>query len=946
MTTKLRNPHYLPEVSVKVTLLNFMITIGGLEDQLLGIVVLKEKPELQEEKTKLVLQGAENARQLKEIEDQIIEILSSSEGNILEDETAIDVISSSKVLSNDIAAKQEVAEKTEKMIDEARAGYTPIAKHASALFFCISELCNIEPMYQYSLSWFIALFEESLKNAEKSDDLNRRLEALRVHFTYSLYVMICRSLFEKDKLLFAFNLAVSLLDRIEGRINADELRFFLTGGTLAGETPENKLEWLPEMSWNQLVILSGMSENFKGMKEHIQENPEGWRQIYTSGSPDSEPVPEPFGSKIDGFQKLCLMRAIRLDKLAVAVQSWVIKEMGQKYVEPPAFNLETCYNDSTCLTPLIFVLSPGADPMGGLIRFADKINVRYDAISLGQGQGPKAEALIEKAQQEGSWVVLQNCHLAVSWMPRLERLCEQMSAETTHAGFRLWLTSYPSPQFPVAVLQNGIKMTNDPPKGLRANLMQSYLSDPVNDPSFFDGCEQPAEFKKLLFGLCFFHGAVQERIKFGPLGWNVPYQFSLPDFQISVKQLRMFLDEFPDQLPLAALKYLTGECNYGGRVTDAKDRRTMESLVKIYYTEEAVTDENYKFSASGIYYPPTDGDHDSYVEYIRNLPLVEAPEVYGFHANADITKDNKEAEGMLDSIMKTQGSSGGGGGGGGSSGRDAMLMELAEDISTRVPPPFDIEFVRFKYPVDYHESMNTVLTQELVRFNRLLTVIHDTLADLKKAIKGLVVMNADLEAIGNAMYLGQVPAAWMGKSFPSLKPLGSYVNDLVKCCDMMKGWIDEGPPVVYWISGFFFTHAFLTGVKQNYARKHKIAIDTITFNFTCLPEGTYDTKPEDGAYIKGMFIEGARWDYETMKLGESKPKVLFSSAPYMLLEPCIEVKQFDHYLAPLYRTAARRGVLATTGHSTNFVMDLQIPSDKSQDYWIRGGVAFLLSLPT
>eukprot|EP00878_Enallax_costatus_P032417 GHUV01035625.1.p1 GENE.GHUV01035625.1~~GHUV01035625.1.p1 ORF type:complete len:437 (+),score=126.79 GHUV01035625.1:1963-3273(+) len=190
MTTKLRSPHYLPEVSVKVTLLNFGITREGLEDQLLGIVVAQERPELEEEKARLVLAGAENARQLKEIEDKIIAVLSSSEGNILEDETAIDVISSSKALSNEIGHKQQVAERTEKKIDEARAGYKPVAQVVSVLFFVISELAAIEPMYQYSLAWFVTLFEDTITKADKARELNKRIENLVSHFQYSLYVQV------------------------------------------------------------------------------------------------------------------------------------------------------------------------------------------------------------------------------------------------------------------------------------------------------------------------------------------------------------------------------------------------------------------------------------------------------------------------------------------------------------------------------------------------------------------------------------------------------------------------------------------------------------------------------------------------------------------------------------------------------------------------------------
>lgn len=114
------------------------------------------------------------SRQLKEIEDKILEVLSSSEGNILEDETAIKILSSSKALANEISQKQEVAEETEKEIDATRMGYRPIAVHSTILFFSIADLANIEPMYQYSLTWFINLFILSIENSEKSEILSKR----------------------------------------------------------------------------------------------------------------------------------------------------------------------------------------------------------------------------------------------------------------------------------------------------------------------------------------------------------------------------------------------------------------------------------------------------------------------------------------------------------------------------------------------------------------------------------------------------------------------------------------------------------------------------------------------------------------------------------------------------------------------------------------------------
>ena len=155
--------------------------------QLLGIVVAKERPELEEERQQLILQSASNKKALKEIEDKILYTLSASEGNILEDESAIKVLDSSKILSNDIEKKQKIAEKTEIKIKESREGYRPIAFHSSVLFFSLTELPNIDPMYQYSLGWFVNLYIRAIKGRVRQSFCEGYLDAntltLQIHIS-------------------------------------------------------------------------------------------------------------------------------------------------------------------------------------------------------------------------------------------------------------------------------------------------------------------------------------------------------------------------------------------------------------------------------------------------------------------------------------------------------------------------------------------------------------------------------------------------------------------------------------------------------------------------------------------------------------------------------------------------------------------------------------------
>lgn len=309
---------------------------------------------------------------------------------LLSTDDLINTLADSQKTSSEISTRQAESKVTEAEIDVKREGFRPIAFRAQLLFFCIVDLNIINDMYQYSLQWFQNLFRSSVANSEQTEVVLDRIQILNDYFTYALYQNVCRSLFEIDKLLFSFLLCTKVLFG-NNEIDMAEWRFFLAGPSGQIDEKPNPTQWLDDLEWNQsykqLFIMDRDLPIFEGIEEYFINFNVKFKKIFDATNAHDEMMPGDWNTKLNSFQKMILLKCIRPDKISAALENFVIEKLGQKFVEPPTFDLAAGFSDSDNCTPLVFVLSPGSDPIASFMRFVDESGMgsRIKTISLGSG---------------------------------------------------------------------------------------------------------------------------------------------------------------------------------------------------------------------------------------------------------------------------------------------------------------------------------------------------------------------------------------------------------------------------------------------------------------------------------------------------------------------------------------------------------------------------------
>jgi dynein heavy chain len=1044
LQTKLSNPSYKPEANAQTTLINFMVTEVGLEDQLLAVVVNQERPDLEVKRVALIREMNTMTIELQKCEDGLLFELSNATGDILENVTLIENLEATKKKSREINKAMAIAKDTQKTIAESRLYYTVVAVRGSLLFFQIDNLCKIDHMYQYSLEAFMVVFNKALGKAEQPadpKDVKQRVENVLGSITQTVYAYVARGLFERHKLIFSSLLCFAVFSRA-GEIDRKQLNFLLRGPKKKGiDPPEAVSQWCPMSNWESVLALSeidGTSPSFDILPGEMAET-NRWRQWAETEKPEEEKMPTDWKNLSD-FQRLLVLRCLRPDRLTSALENFVGAKLGRFFVADQAVDLTVTFQDAGPTTPIFFILSPGVDPVGKVETMAKKHGNTYDNdklhnVSLGQGQEKVAEDRMARCFENGGWVMLNNIHLVKKWLLVLEKRLEEYAeiytrmaqiakrkaekrmakrrareaaeAEAREAagetepvpgeeggvppaedgappaegdapppaeggtegapatdaapaegeatetaapveeeeedddddpemqikgpigniGFRVFLAAEPSDVIPIGILQRSIKLTNEPPSGIQANVLRA-MTNFSDEP--WEESAKPSEYRCVMFAMCFFHAVIIERKKFGPQGWNRVYPFNIGDLTTCLSVFKNF-EERP-KVPWEDLRYVFGEIMYGGHITDDWDRVLCSAYLQMFIVPEVCEGMDL---ATGFAVPPP-GTYQEYVTYVKENMPPESPLLYGLHANAEINFRTTQAEVLFKTVNLLQPKSASSSEG--MTPTDQVRMRLDEMMQS-IPEMFNMAELSERLE-DERSPQQHVFYQECERINALVEVMKRTLIELDLGLKGALSMTSLMQLLFDQIYNEKIPDAWANVSFMSMRPLSSWFDNLQKRNQQLLDWIPEiTTPKVTMISYFFNPMSFLTAIMQYTALTNTFDLDQMALISDVLKKSPeqVDTVARDGAYIAGLVLEGGRWDSQTQSIEESRMKELYPKVPVINIRslPLGKIDRKDQYECPMYKTQAR---------GPGFVVALWLKSKHPPRRWVVAGVGLVLDV--
>ncbi len=475
--------------------------------------------------------------------------------------------------------------------------------------------------------------EENKPKEDNSNKIRANVDDIVAAFKSALYQQIGQALLERHKLLFSFLLSLRIL-QAEGRFDSALYDQFAGTRTKLVASPVPQMPTKPnpvpaaitEAQWQSLTGLKIADD--LSVHDCIIAAPDKWRALMTSEGDFDLPDPLPSQSPL---LQLLIFKILRPDGILRRVELFVRTILGEDLLKNVAqTTLKDLVVQSGPKKPIVFILTPGNDPMLRLSNFAKEFNsTQLEVVSLGQGQGALAAKRVQEIRKAGGWLLLQNCHLYPSWMSELEDIVEETALIQSNdrsaisPEYRLWMSSAPSCSMPVSVLQRSVKYADEPRKGVKASLARIFSGIKGNKDELaeYSQHKKANDWKRLFLGLAFFHSILVERSRYGAIGWNGMCQFADADF---AQTSRFLYGQLADsvKLPFDFLKRATVEYYYADKMLDVRDQACLVDLLGRFYNDNVIYSD-YKFCAADpAYCIPQLTKIDDYITFVDKVDIL------------------------------------------------------------------------------------------------------------------------------------------------------------------------------------------------------------------------------------------------------------------------------------------------------------------------------------
>ncbi|XP_028159304.1 dynein heavy chain, cytoplasmic isoform X2 [Ostrinia furnacalis] len=903
LSTRDPTVEFPPDMCSRVTFVNFTVTRSSLQSQCLHRVLKAERPDIDTKRSDLLkLQGEFHLR-LRQLEKSLLQALNDAKGKILDDDSVIATLETLKKEADDIGQKVEETDKVIGEIETVSQQYLPLSQACSSIYFTMESLNQVHFLYQYSLKMFLDIFSSVLVCPRLSGvtDYTARLNTITEELFTAVYERVARGMLHTDRLTFAL-----LLCRIhlKGTGAADTLDqsfgVFLRGkeGFVNHAPPSDHLT---TQQHTAAARLSSRLMAFRRLLEKAAELPElpAWLSqaapeqcVPTLWDCDAAAPPAPHTL---AMYRLLLIQAFRPDRVIAAATQLVAAVLGPIFLSRAETELDLAGitdQQLNATTPALLCSVPGYDASGRVDDMATELNKPLSSIAIGSAEGfNQAERAINTACKTGRWVMLKNVHLAPVWLVQLEKKLHSLQP---HPNFRLFLTTEISPKLPVNLLRAGRVLVFEPPPGIRANLLRTFATVPAARMM-----KPPSERARLYFLLAWFHGIVQERLRYVPLGWAKYYEFNESDLRVACDTLDTWIDATamgrtnlpPEKVPWEALVTLLSQCIYGGKIDNAFDQRLLHSfLCKLFTPRSFEADFALVANVDGLLQQATgnqrhitmpDGNRrDHFLKWIEELSDRQTPSWLGLPNNAEKVLLTTQGSDLVSKLLKMQ------------------QLEDEEELAYNAAAQDDLTAMvvegdgRPAWMKTLHATATNwlqLLPQELPTLRRTVENIKDplyrfferevaagasllqqVLHDLRNVIsicQGEMKQTNETRAMVGALVRGMLPSSWrryaVARGCTVQQWVGDFAHRVTQLAAVSEAVADKGAKrlqsVPVWLGGLLNPEAYITATRQCVAQANSWSLEELHLQVTIPDPGTptENAQSEWSFSVTGLKLQGA-----------------------------------------------------------------------------------------